>query len=84
MYKIQSVFINTNDYSIHDGIKWLVENNLDVSNFSIKDKFYHFIQFDGLQLKREGYIFKLYMMTPNIGLILAFNRRVQVNQISRN
>jgi hypothetical protein len=75
-YKIQSVLINNNIYTLDEATQWIKDNKFKIKQIDITDNYYRFRQLNPQYIERLGYnkyiTKKLHPNNNDIELIIAY------------
>ena len=75
-YKIQSVLINNNIYTLDEATQWIKDNKFKIKQIDITDNYYRFRQLNPKYIERLGYnkyiTKKLHPNNNDIELIIAY------------
>jgi hypothetical protein len=74
-YKVQSVIIDKNKYTLQQAIEFLHRNNYKYPKVDITKNLYRFRQIEPAKLRKEGYThYHTKQISPDISLVIAYRK----------
>lgn len=83
MYKLQSVLLSRQNFSLEDAVKWLFKNGFEVKKIDATQHYWRFRQLNPSKLRKEGYnSFRTKDISPHIKFIFGYKENNAINTIS--
>jgi hypothetical protein len=74
-YKVQSVIIDKNKYTLQQAIEFLHRNNFKYNKVDITKNLYRFRQLEPAKLRKENYThYRTKVISPEISLVIAYQK----------